>query len=155
MKKQLWALGAAVFFVTTPAWADDVKQEGEKVIASYIECIAKHDPACVASLYSKEGVQLNPGGLVTDIKAAYETNFKNGEDHIETRLGHIWVLNNDLTVSEGETDIFGKNPKTGEATKTTVFWGATSIREDGELKIRMLTVGIKPPPAKEADAANK
>ncbi len=119
---------------------------------AYADCIAKRDAACVASLYTKDGVQINPGGVFSDLKTAYENNFKNGTERIEVRPGHFWPINNDLVLGEGETDIFGKNPSTGEATKVTVYWTGIDVRENGQLKIRMLTVGMKPPPPKEASA---
>ena len=119
---------------------------------AYAENVAKKDAAGVASLYSKDGVQINPGGVFSDLKATYETNFKNGTQRIEVRPHNSWVLNNDLVLGEGETDIFGKNPSTGEATKVTVYWSGIDVRENGQLKIRMLTVGMKPPPPKEASA---
>jgi hypothetical protein len=155
MLKAFSITALATVALAMPAFAQDVKEEATKLATAYQDCVGKHDAACVAALYSKDGVQVNPGGVFSDIKATYETNFKNGTDHIEIRLGHMSVINNDLVVADGETDIFGKDPKTGDATKATVFWGSTDIRENGTLKIRMLTVGIKPPPAKEASAEKK
>jgi ketosteroid isomerase-like protein len=138
-----------------PALAADPKQEAEKLAVTYTENVAKKDAAGVASLYSKDGVQINPGGVFSDITKLYEGNFKNGTERIDIRTGHVWVINNDTVLAEGETDIFGKNPSSGEATKVTVYWSATDIRENGQMKIRMLTVGLKPPPPKEAEASAK
>ena len=140
--------------MAVPAMAADIKQEVEKVAADYAACVSKQDPACVAALYTKDGVQINPGGVKTDLKATYEQNFKNGTNKIEIRMGQLWPINNDLILGEGETDIFGKNDK-GEPTKTTVFWSVMDVRENGQMKIRMLTVAPKPPPAKEASADKK
>jgi ketosteroid isomerase-like protein len=140
--------------LAVPAMAQDAKQDAEKVGAAYQECVGKHDAACVASLYSKDGVQINPGGVFSDLKASYEQNFKNGTDRIEIRTGHIWPMSNDLVLADGETDIFVKNDK-GEENKVTVFWSAVDIRENGQMKIRMLTVAPKPAPPKEASADNK
>ena len=89
-------LSLALSAVAIPAMAQDVKQEAEKLAAAYQECVGKHDAACVASLYSKDGVQINPGGVMTDLKATYEQNFKNGTDRIEIRMGKMWPINNDL-----------------------------------------------------------
>lgn len=139
--------------LATSAHAQDTKQEAEKLATAYEECVAKHDAACVASLYSKDGVQINPGGVFSDIKATYEKNFKNGTDHIVVRVNHLQPLSNDLVVSDGETDIFIKNDK-GETNKVTVFWSSMDIRENGQMKIRMLTVAPKPTP-KEASADKK
>jgi ketosteroid isomerase-like protein len=141
--------------LAVPAMAQDAKQDAEKLAVAYTECVGKRDAACVASLYSKDGVQINPGGVFSDLKARYEQNFKNGTERLEIRTDHIWALSNDLVLADGETDIFGKNDK-GEATKVTVFWSAVDIRENGQMKIRMLTVAPKPaPPPKEASAEKK
>ena len=127
-----------------PAVAEDARKAA----------LNKHDPACVASLYSKDGVQVNPGGVFPDIKAVYEQNFKNGEDRIDIRTGHISPLSNDLVLADGEVDIFFKNDK-GETNKLTFFWTGVDIRENGQMKVRMLTAAPKPEPTKEASADKK
>lgn len=128
-----------------PALADDPKQEVEKLGAAYAENVAKKDPAGVAALYSKDGVIINSSGVHSDITELYKGNFKNGLERLEIRTGHIWPINNDTVIAEGETDIFGKNAS-GEATKVTIFWSALDIRENGQMKIRMLTAAPKPAP---------
>ncbi|WP_375783211.1 nuclear transport factor 2 family protein [Bradyrhizobium sp. Pha-3] len=137
--------------LATPTHAQDAKQDAEKLAVAYQDCVGKHDAACVASLYSKDGVQINPGGVFSDLKSTYENNFKNGTDHIVIRVNHVQALSNDLVVADGDTDIFIKNDK-GETKKVTMFWSVMDVREDGQMKIRMLTAGMKPPPAKEANA---
>ena len=124
--------------LAVPAMAQDAKRDVEKLAAAYQQCVNKHDPAWVASLYSNDGVQVNPGGVFPDIKAVYEQNFKNGEDRIEIRTGHISPLSNDLVLADGEVDIFFKNDK-GETNKLTFFWTGVDIRENGQMKVRMLT----------------
>jgi hypothetical protein len=99
-------------------------------------------------------VQVNPGGVFADIKAVYEQNFKNGEDRIDIRTGHISPLSNDLVLADGEVDIFFKNDK-GETNKLTFFWTGVDIRENGQMKVRMLTAAPKPEPTKEASADKK
>jgi ketosteroid isomerase-like protein len=137
-----------------PVMAQDAKQDVEKLAASYQQCVGKHDAACVAALYSKDGVQINPGGVFPDVKAVYEQNFKNGEDRIEIRTGHVSPLSNDLALADGEVDVFFKNDK-GETNKVTLFWTAVDIRENGQMKVRMLTAAPKPEPTKEASADKK
>ncbi|WP_247294787.1 hypothetical protein [Bradyrhizobium sp. 87] len=46
-------------FISAPALADEVKQEAEKLAVAYTDCVAKKDAACVAALYTKDGVQIN------------------------------------------------------------------------------------------------
>ena len=136
--------------VAVPAMALDVKQEVEKVRAAYQECVGKHDAACVAALYSKDGVQINPGGTFSDLKKTYEDNFKSGNDSVVIRTDDIWVINNDLALAKGEADI----SRTQDPPKVNVFWSGTYVRENGQMKIRMLTVGMRPP-VKEASADKK
>jgi ketosteroid isomerase-like protein len=143
----------ATIVLTAPLRAEDFKSEAEKMATAYTACIAKHDAACVASLYSKDGVQINPIGAVkTDIKATYEENFKNGEETIAPTVNYAERLSNDLAMAAGDVDItFNVEPK-----QRTLFWSATYVKEGGQWKIRMLTAGIKPPPPpKEANADKK
>lgn len=150
LKVMFISASLAALALAAPARAQDAKQEAEKLATAYSDCVAKQDAACVASLYSKDGVQINPGGVFSDLKARYEENFKNGTDHIVIRVNHMHSLSNDLVVADGETDIFNK-----DSSKVTVFWSSLDIRENGQMKIRMLTVGMKPPPPKEASADKK
>ena len=141
----------AALALATPVRAEDVKQEVEKVAAAYQECVGKHDAACVASLYSKDGVQINPGGTFSDLTKAYEDNFKNGTDSVVIRTDEIWPINNDLALAKGDADI----ARTQDPPKMSVYWSGVYVREGGQMKIRMLTVGMKPPPKKEASADKK
>ena len=137
--------------LATPVCAQDVKQEVEKVRATYQQCVSKHDAACVASLYSRDGIQINPGGTFSDVKKLYENNFKDGLDSIVIRTDEVWPINNDLALAKGDGDISRtKGPPNG-----SFFWSGVYVREGGQMKIRMVTVGMKPPPPKEASADQK
>jgi ketosteroid isomerase-like protein len=151
LKALLVTASLAALAVATPVRAQDVKQELEKVRAAYQECVGKHDAACVASLYSKDGIQINPGGTFSDITKTYEDNFKNGTDSVVIRTDEVWPINNDLALARGEADI----SRTQDPPKMSVFWSGVYVREGGQMKIRMLTVGMKPPPPKEASAEKK
>ena len=105
--------------VAVPAMAQDIKQEVEKVRAAYQECVGKHDAACVAALYSKDGVQINPGGIFSDLKKTYEDNFKSGDDSVVIRTDEIWVINNDLALAKGEADI-SRNPRSAQGQRVLV-----------------------------------
>jgi uncharacterized protein (TIGR02246 family) len=146
-------LSLMVSAMAIPAMAQDVKPDVEKIGAAYTDCIAKHDAACVASLYSKDGIQVNPVGEVkTDIKATYENNFKNGEEKIAVKVNYAQPLGNDMALAAGDVDItFNVEP-----TLRRLFWSAVYVKEGGQWKIRMLTAAIKPPPPpKEASADKK
>lgn len=111
----------------------------------------KPSAACVASLYSKDGVQINPGGTFSDIRKIYEDNFKGGTDSVVIRTDEIWPINNDLALAKGDADI----SRTQDPPMMSVFWSCVYVGEGGQMKIRMLTVGMKPPPPKEASAEKK
>jgi ketosteroid isomerase-like protein len=134
--------------VAAPAMAQDVKQEIDKVRLAYETCVGKHDAACVAALYTKDGVQINPGGVFSDLKKTYEDNFKSGNDSVKITANNVWPINNDLALAEGTADI----SRTTEPPMVKVFWTGVYVREAGQMKIRLLTVGMRPLP-KEADAA--
>jgi uncharacterized protein (TIGR02246 family) len=139
--------------LATPVRAQDILSEVEKIGAAYADCVAKHDAACVASLYSKDGIQVNVVGEVrTDLKATYEDYFKAGEDKIDGKINYAQPLGNDVAIAAGEVDAtFNVEPKL-----RPLFWSALYVKEGAQWKIRMLTVGLKPPPPpKEASADKK
>ena len=145
-----FVLSLMVSAMAIPAMAQDVKPELEKIGAAYTDCIAKHDAACVASLYSKDGIQVNVVGEVkTDLKTTYEDYFKGGEDKIATKVNYAQPLGTDMALAAGDVDVtFNVEPKLRR-----LFWSAVYVKEGGQWKIRMLTAGIKPPPPpKEASA---
>jgi ketosteroid isomerase-like protein len=146
-------LSLMVSGVAVPAMAQDIKPEVEKIGAAYTDCVAKHDGACVASLYSKDGIQVNVVGEVkTDLKATYEGYFKDGEDKIAVKVNYAQPLGNDMALAAGDVDVtFNVEPKL-----RPLFWSAVYIKEGGQWKIRMLTAAVKPPPPPvEANADKK
>ena len=138
--------------LATPVRAQDIKPEVEKIGAAYTDCVAKHDAACVASLYSKDGIQVNPVGEVkTDLKATYEDYFKGGEDKIVAKVNYAQPLGNDMAMAAGDVDVtYNVEPKL-----RALFWSAVYVKEGGQWKIRMLTAGIKPPPPSQEAMADK
>jgi uncharacterized protein (TIGR02246 family) len=142
----------AAIALVAPVRAQDIKPEVEKIGAAYTDCVAKHDAACVASLYSKDGIQVNVVGEVkTDLKAAYEDYFKGGEDKIAVKVNYAQPLGNDMAMAAGDVDVtFNVEPKL-----RPLFWSAVYVKEGGQWKIRMLTAGIKPPPPPKEAMADK
>ena len=145
-------LSSAVFLITVPAMAADVKQEIEKTVTSYMEGVAKQDGAAIAALYvAKDPIWISPNGEIkTDIKATYEENFKNGENKIVATFDNV-LPQGDGAIANGQVAVtFNTDPP------VPAYWSALYVRDGGQLKIRMLTVGIKPPPPpKEASADKK
>jgi hypothetical protein len=72
-----------VFSVSAVA-ADEsqgLKQEVQKVAATYAENFNKHDAAGIAALYVSGGMHVNPNGPTTDVAKRYEGVFKAGFNH--------------------------------------------------------------------------
>jgi ketosteroid isomerase-like protein len=129
------------------AKAADIKQEVDKIGTAYTEAVAKHDAAAIAALYVKDPIWISPAGETkTDIKATYEENFKNGENKIVSKVNNVWPQG-DGALGNGDVDVTFNNDPPVHA-----YWSAVYVRDGGQLKIKMLTVGIKPPPPTETAA---
>ena len=121
---------------------DDIK----KLVAIYGEHFAKKDAAGIASLYAKDGVLINANGVNSDIVKYYEGAFKNGLERLDGKVDQVIPLGEAVVLSNGETQVTGKNPTSGEAINMAVVWTAVSVQEGGQWKIRMLTALPKAPP---------
>src|ERR1700733_614529 len=121
-------LSSAVFLMTAPAMAADVKQEVEKSIAAYMDGVAKQDASAIASLYvAKDPIWIGPGGDIhNDIKATYEENFKNGENKIVSKVNKIWAQSDDIVLTEGDVDVTYNKDAPVHA-----YWSAVNVREGG------------------------
>ena len=133
------------------AKAADIKQEVEKIGTAYTEAVAKHDAAAIAALYVKDPIYITPAGETkSDVKAVYEENFKNGENKIVATFDNV-LPQGDGAIANGQVAVTFKTDPPVPA-----YWSALYVRDGGQLKIRMLTVGIKPPPPpKEASVDRK
>ena len=121
---------------------DDIK----KLVAIYAEHFAKKDAAGIASLYAKDGVLINANGVNSDIVKYYEGAFKNGMERLDGKIDQVVPLGEAVILSNGETQITGKNPTSGEAINVALVWTAVNVQEGGQWKIRMLTALPKAPP---------
>ncbi len=82
MKRSVLLALCIPFVFSAPASADDMKQEVSKIASAYMDCFSKQDPACVAALYTKDGVFINPAGK-HDVATAYAGTFKAGFNKLE------------------------------------------------------------------------
>ncbi len=146
MKRSVLLALCIPFVFSAPASADDFKQEVSKMVLSYIDCYAKQDAACVAALYTKDGVFINPAGK-NDVATYYGGAFKAGFNKLDSTVEEVWQVDNDTPAALGKFHITGKNDK-GEAVDAEGVWSAAYVKQDGSWKIRMLTASVKPPPAK-------
>ena len=126
-----------------PASAEDFKQEASKIALSYADCYTKQDPACVAGLYTKDGVFINPAGK-HDVATYYAGAFKAGFNKLDTTADEVWQVDNDTPAAVGKFHITGKNDK-GDALDASGTWTATYVKVNGQWKIRHLTASPVPP----------
>ena len=128
---------------SVPAKAEDFKQEVAKMVLSYVDCYAKQDPACVAALYTKDGVFINPAGK-HDVATVYASSFKAGFNKLDSTVEDVWQVDSDTPAAMGKFQISGKNEK-GDALNASGTWTAVYVKADGKWKIRMLTAAPVPP----------
>lgn len=120
-----------------------MKQEVSKIASAYMDCFGKQDPACVAGLYTKDGVFINPAGK-HDVAAAYAGTFKAGFNKLNSTVEEVWQVDNDTPAAVGKFHITGKNDK-GDALDASGTWTAVYVKADGKWNIRMLTAAPMPP----------
>ena len=110
MKRSVLLALCIPFVFSAPASADDFKQEVSKMVLSYIDCYTKQDPACVAALYTKDGVFINPAGK-NDVATYYGGAFKAGFNKLDSTVEEVWQVDNDTPAALGKFHITGKNDK--------------------------------------------
>jgi uncharacterized protein (TIGR02246 family) len=143
MKRSVLLALCIPFVFSAPASADDLKQEFSKIGAAYMDCFSKQDPACVAALYTKDGVFINPAGK-HDVATAYAGTFKAGFNKLVSTVDEVWQVDDDTPAAMGKFHITGKNDK-GDALDASGTWTAVYVKVDGKWKPRMLTAAPIPP----------
>jgi uncharacterized protein (TIGR02246 family) len=142
-----------VSILVTPSFAADaderLKQEVEKLGASFAANFNKHDSAGIAALFTSDGVFFNVSGMhaSADIPKVYDGQFKAGFDHFETVVQSVWPLGTDAALAFGTFHETGKS-ESGAPLDVMGIWTATDVREGDTWKVRMLTGVLKPPPPK-------
>ncbi|MCC8944245.1 nuclear transport factor 2 family protein [Bradyrhizobium sp. Arg62] len=126
----------------------DLKQEVQKIGATYAENFDKQNAAGIAALYATGGMHVNPVGPTTEIAKRYEGLFKAGFNHLDITVEQVSPLGADMALGVGEYHITGKN-QSGQALDVTGRWTAVYVPEGGTRKIRMLTALDKAPPPKD------
>ena len=133
------SLAGAAAFAQQPA---DIQSEAERVARSYAAAINKQDAAGVASMFaSKDAVYVPATGKPVE-----------GREQIERAQSQLFTQNDGLnaTITAEKVIPIGDGAAAiGHAVFVTVgnnqtysHWQAVYIRESGDLKIKMLTVGV-------------
>jgi ketosteroid isomerase-like protein len=144
--RKLGMLGASVLLMmVAPAIAaENLKDEVDKIGSQYMQFFNKKDAAGITSLYTKNYLRVNQGGVVADNTKLYEGTFKAGFDRLETKAIDVQSVSENVATATGEAHLTGKNEK-GEPLDLTAIWSDVLVREDGKWKIKMLTSFPKPP----------
>jgi uncharacterized protein (TIGR02246 family) len=150
MKRFALALLIPFAFIP-PVAADDFKQEVGKLLESYAGCYAKQDAACIAALYTKDGMWVSSDGK-KDVQTHYAGLFKTGFNKLEGTVDETWQIDNDTPAAMGKFHITGKNDK-GDALDAQGVWTAVFVKQGDGWKYKMLTAAVKPPPPPQAAAA--
>jgi hypothetical protein len=120
----------SLLFSASAATAEpDVKQEIEKVVATYSDHFGKRDAAGIASLFTKEGFVVNPAGVHPDVVKYYETSFSNGFDKLESTVTRVSPMADGTALVVGEARVTGKKPQSGEAIEFRAVWTTVSVRD--------------------------
>ncbi|WFU74846.1 nuclear transport factor 2 family protein [Bradyrhizobium sp. CB2312] len=143
MKRPVLLALCIPFMFSASAYASDFKQEASQIAKSYEACYTKQDPACVAALYTKDGVFINATGM-QDVATAYAGTFKAGFNKLDATVDEVWQVDNDTPAAMGKFHITGKNDK-GDALDASGTWSAVYVKSDDKWKIRMLTASPAPP----------
>ena len=126
----------------------DLKQEVQKLAATYSENFDKQNAAGIAALYASGGQQVNPAGPTTEVTKRYEGVFKAGFNHLEIVVNEVSPLGADMALGLGEYHLTGKD-QSGQPLDATGLWTAVYVVEGGTRKIRLLTALPKAPPPKD------
>ncbi len=149
-----WALlgvTAASLAVSASAQPADqsMRQEIERLAATYAENFNKQDAAGIASLYTKDGMLVSSAPKIVkngpqEIEQAYQTLFKTGINHEQIIVDQVSPLGGDAAISLGEYHLTGEGQS--GAIKVDGHWTAVDVREGSTWKIRLITAFPNPPP---------
>ena len=146
MIRSLSLLIIGLWFVS-PAFAQsdpNLRAEVEKIAAAYAENFNKQNAAGIAALFAQGGKLVTAGGVQTSIEEASQNTFKLGFNRQEVTVGEVSSIAPDVALGIGEYAISGEGKDGALAVRGR--WTAVYTRENGVLKIRLLTAVPIPPP---------
>jgi uncharacterized protein (TIGR02246 family) len=121
-----------------------ITQEVEVMHARYLAAFNRRDAAAVAALFATDGAFVDSAGTTTSGRAAIEAMFEQGfkgadiileakADQIEALGGGAWDIGHGAQVVKGQ----------GGAQTLRFHYTAVYTREDGLLKLRVVSVGTE------------
>ena len=146
MIRSLSLLIIGLWFVS-PAFSQSeasLRAEVEKIASAHAENFNKQNAAGIAALYAKGAKLVNAAGVQTSVEEVYQNGFKLGFNRQEVTVGEVSSIAPDVALGIGEFANSGQGEK--GALEVRGRWTAVYTRENGVLKIRLLTAVPMPPP---------
>jgi ketosteroid isomerase-like protein len=133
--------------LTAPAFAQSdqsIKAEVDKIAAAHAENYNKQNAAGIAALYVQGATVVNAAGVQTVVEDNFKNAFKAGFSHQEVTVIQASSIAPDVAIGHGEFTNTGQ----GQSGPLKVHgrWTAVYVRQDGALKIRLLTAVPIPEP---------
>jgi uncharacterized protein (TIGR02246 family) len=140
--RRVWIIATigAIIGLATPASAQDLRQQLERVVATYADAENKGDAAAVAALYTKDGEAVCPFGNAVikkgqqEIEQYYRAAFNAFKDrHFEIKLDQAAQIRPDVALGTGSFVVTGK-AENGDAVKIEGNW--SGVLGEGAWKVR-------------------
>jgi uncharacterized protein (TIGR02246 family) len=133
------AIGLSVGSASAQQVDQSMRQQIERFKATFAENYKKHDAAGIARLYTRDGVLVTPGGVMTgqkEIEQHYAQLFILGINE-KTTVNQFSPLGTNAAIAIGEYYATGQG-KNGPI-KAGGRWTAVYVREGGIWKARLVT----------------
>jgi ketosteroid isomerase-like protein len=146
MIRSLSLLIIGLWFVS-PAFAQSeasLRAEVEKISSAHVENFNKQNAAGIAALYAQGAKLVNAAGVQTSVEENFQNAFKLGFNRQEVTVGEVSLIAPDVAIGIGEYANTGQSQNGALAVRGR--WTALYTRENGVLKIRLLTAVPIPPP---------
>jgi uncharacterized protein (TIGR02246 family) len=134
-----------------------MRQQIERLVATYADNFNKHDAAGIASLYAKDGMLVSSAAKIVkdgpqEIEQSYQNLFKTGMNHGQITVDQIFPLGTESAIYLGEYHLTGEGQS--GALKVDGHYTAVAVREGNTWKIRLATAFPNPPPSASSGVAS-
>ena len=142
--RRVWIIPTIVAAIglAKPAAAQDMRQQLERVVATYADAENNADAAAVAALYTKDGEAVSPFGNAVikrgqqEIEQYYQAVFQALKDrHVQMKLDQATQIRPDTAVGTGSFVVTGK-AENGDAVKMEGNWTGVYVLDGGAWKVR-------------------
>jgi len=152
MRWRVLALVTVIYIASASAFAqkaNDVKSRAEQILRAWETAFNKRDGAGIGALLTKDAVFVTPAGVVIEGR----DKIQQGQEQVMKNFGDFTAkltLEKVVAVGDGGWSI-GRTVITHAGKEDRFHWAGAYAPEGGQLKVKMLTLGVDvqpPPPAK-------